>query len=341
MNADPKIDILSTLESNPSAIFTDKALSVKALADALKKKHADAEVDLSTDKGRKAVASRARSVVTVKTSIDNAGKELNAGLREQINAVDEIRRHVRTDLDSLRDTIRKPLADWEAQEEARVAQHKELIEKIVQASYVSQEDTSEIIAERIAWMEGLDLSETAMQEFSMHARGKQEFALNQLRPALVRAKETEETRAELEKLRKLQAEQAEREAKAQQELEAEKKAEAEKHAAAEAEERQKREAAEQAAAAAEAARKEAEEKAEREKREIIAEQERKELQRLENERREQEEAEARAENKRHRAKIHRAAIQAFQDAGDMGEPQAQKIVAAIAAGAIPHVSITY
>lgn len=341
MNADPKIDVLTAIESNPSAIFSDKSLSVADLVAKLKQRHDGEKVDLSTDKGRKAVASRARSVVAVKTSIDNAGKELNSGLRDKINAVDEIRREVRSELDALRDTIRKPLTDWEQQEESRIADHKALIERIVEASYVSQADTSDAISQRIDWLHGLDLSETALQEFSVHAQGKRDFALNQLRPAWERAKETEEARAELERLRKLQAEQEEREAKAQKELDAARQAEAEKHAAAEAEERRKREAAEQAAAAAEAAREEAEAKAEQERKDLIAAQERKELERLEGIRKQEKEERSRAENKRHRNKIHRSAVQAIQDAGDLGEPQAQKIVAAIAAGAIPNVSISY
>ena len=218
MNADPQIDIVSVLEKDPGAIFTDKALNVEVLVTKLRAKHQDGFVDLSTDKGRRAVARNARSVVSMKTLIDKAGKEMNAHLREKINAVDDVRKHVRESLDALRDEIRKPLTDWEIQEEARIAQHKELIERIVQGSYVSQEDTSASIGERIAWMAGLDLSETALQEFSLHAKGKQEFALAQLRPALERAQQAEAERAELDRLRKQQAEKEAIEAEERKEL---------------------------------------------------------------------------------------------------------------------------
>lgn len=341
MNAKADISVVSVIKEDPSAIFRDAKLSVGAIVSELEANNENAIDDLGTDKGRKAIASRAHAVTKLKTSMDGAGKELNAGKRAEIEDVDKIRRQVREELDALKSRIRKPLDNWEAQEQARKDEHAALIAKIDQATFVSQDDTSATIGERIQWLENLDLSEASIQEFSEAAKGKAEFALNNLRAAHENALKAEAEREELERLRKQQAEQAAREAQERDVREAKEREEAQKRAAAEAEERRKREAAEMAARAAEQARKEAEEKAERERQALIEAQERKERERIEAERKAQAEAEKKARNKAHRRKINNAALAALQDAGNMGEPQAKIVLTAIASGEIPYVSINY
>lgn len=341
MNAPVKISAVSIVKDDPAAIFRDPNLSVSTIADELRKQN-DGEVnDLGTDKGRKAIASRAHAVTKLKTAMDGAGKELNASKRAEIEAVDKIRREVREKLDAVKEGIRAPLDRWEEQEQARKDQHGALITQIENATFVSQDDDSASIGERIEWLEGLDLSEAALQEFSAAATGKANFALNNLRSAHEKAKTAEAERAELERLRAIQAEQEKRDAAERAERQAKEKAEAEEREAVEAEEKRKREAAEQAAIAAETARKEAEDKAARERKALIEEQDRKERERLDNERREREAAEERARDKEHRKTVNQGAVSAIMEAAGIGEDRATKIVTAIASGAVPHVSITY
>ena len=81
--------------------------------------------DLTTDKGRKAIASLAYKVSQSKTALDNAGKKLTEDQKQAIAAVDAARKKIRDRLDLLRDEARKPLTDWEAAEDARAERIKE------------------------------------------------------------------------------------------------------------------------------------------------------------------------------------------------------------------------
>lgn len=69
-----------------------------------------------------------------KTYIDNAGKDLVAELKALPKQIDESRRVVRERLDALKDEVRRPLTEWEAEqerikaEEAMNAMHAEALE---------------------------------------------------------------------------------------------------------------------------------------------------------------------------------------------------------------------
>ena len=74
--------------------------------------------DVSTDKGRKAIASMAYRVAQSKTYIESHGKELAAELKELPKLVDSNRKYVKDFLDALKDKVRKPLDEWEAEQES-------------------------------------------------------------------------------------------------------------------------------------------------------------------------------------------------------------------------------
>ena len=86
--------------------------------------------DLTTDKGRKAIASLAYKVSQSKTALDNAGKKLTEDQKQAIAAVDAARKKIRDRLDLLRDEARKPLTDWEAAEDARAERIKETLSNL-------------------------------------------------------------------------------------------------------------------------------------------------------------------------------------------------------------------
>src|SRR5690606_30208205 len=83
--------------------------------------------DLTTDKGRKAVASLAFKVRKSKTALDNLGKQLVDDLKEIPKKIDAERKRMRDTLDALADEVRQPLTDWEAAEEQRTDAHKQAI----------------------------------------------------------------------------------------------------------------------------------------------------------------------------------------------------------------------
>jgi len=82
------------------------------------------EHDVSTLKGRTSIAGTAYKVARSKTYLDGLGKQLVAEIKQQAAAVDAERKYIRDTLDELRDSIRKPLDEWEAADEARKATHQ-------------------------------------------------------------------------------------------------------------------------------------------------------------------------------------------------------------------------
>ena len=85
--------------------------------------------DVESVQGRKDIASMAHKVSKSKVALDNLGKDLVKGWKDNAKKVDADRKKVRDDLDALRDSIRGPLTKWEAEQEA-VKQAKELAAKI-------------------------------------------------------------------------------------------------------------------------------------------------------------------------------------------------------------------
>jgi hypothetical protein len=75
--------------------------------------------DLSTAKGRAAVASLAHKVARSKTFLDDVGKEVVAEWKKQAADVDVLRKTIRDRLDALKAEVRAPLDQWEAAEAER------------------------------------------------------------------------------------------------------------------------------------------------------------------------------------------------------------------------------
>lgn len=306
--------------------------------------------DISTKKGRDAIASLAHKVARSKTALDSAGKDLNADLRAKINVVDEERRKIRDRLDALKAEVRKPLDEWEAAEEARIEGIKTRIRRIEEAVHRPLAASSEC-AELITKIEAVALDESFAEFLPIAAKAK-DTALASLRQTLSAMQQREAEQAELARLR---AEAAAREEADRQRREAE-EAEARRIAAEKAEadraaqiEREKQEAAQRAAAEAEArakaeAERLAQEAAAREaalarqlaeakaREEAAAQAER---DRIEAERKAEADARAKREaDKAHRARIQSeiaTALEAYEAAGAMA------MADAIIGGSIPHV----
>lgn len=203
--------------------------------------------DLTTDSGRKAIASVAYKVSRSKTALDDAGKKLTEEQRRAIDAVNAERSKIRERLDSLRDEVRKPLTDWEAAEKARVEALQERVRSTFLVPAVNA--TAAELRKRLEEVEAVELDDSWAEYIGDAERGKLQ-ALVVLRPALAAAEKAEADAAELEKLRAQAAkhEAAEAKRKAQEKADRERLAaeERERERLAEIEE-QKRVAAEQAA----------------------------------------------------------------------------------------------
>lgn len=247
-------DIAIIVRDNPGIVLFD----APKYDEFLKKKREEVEsfvADITTDAGRKAIASLAYSVAREKTKLDAAGKLAKEAALQTCQKVDEARRKIAADFDALRDQARKPLDDWEAANAAREAKAREIIATLNTAAVVPMDATAESVKATLEAIRLLDTSDAALQEFSATATQAKQLAFVSLSTAAARLDKAEAERQELERLR------AENEARIAAELEAARIAE-EQRLKAEAVERarvaeEKRKADE--LARIEAAKKEAEE----------------------------------------------------------------------------------
>lgn len=317
-------DLVVIEKQNAMAVFTTKE-QLDPIIEAIEKEARSLVPDVSTRKGRDAIASMAHKVARSKTYIDNAGKDLVAELKALPKQIDESRRIVRERLDALKDEVRRPLTEWEAEQERIKA------EEAMNAMHA----------------EALEMNIRFDQELAAKFEADHEMALL-MNKDFDRDREEQRRQAEQaqrerdERLKQEAAEQARRDAEAKHkaEIEAAARREAEEKARAELAERQRVEAEQRAARE----KQEAEARAEREKEEAVAaerrRQEEAEAARLAEEQRKAEEEARRAADKEHRRTVNR---RVYADLIAQGIPEefAQKAVLAIAGGKVQDAHIKY
>jgi hypothetical protein len=363
---------LAAIAALPTEIFTaEKAAEI--VAD-LRREILTIDRDVSTKKGREAIASMAAKIARTKTAADTFGKQLKAEYKAKVDGIDAIRRIFWDGLEALQKEFRAPLTEFEEAEKARVDGHEAALAAIAGLTALDGVPTTDAIADRLTIAQAVDTS--TFQEFTARAEAAKADAVAKLEAMLKAAEQRDAERAELERLRRedearrqreredqiaaqaraeaeakarQEAEEAERRAQAEQRrIEREAREAAERAAAEQRRAEQEKQDAEERAAAAERRAKEAAEQAERDrvaaeeraKREAEAAVER-ERQRVEQERREAEEAARRREQDReHRAKIHREIVAALK-LFSIDEDTARAIVTAIAKGDMPHAVIVY
>lgn len=355
MNA--TFEIATIVETNPAAVLTD----AKTYTEWYRyiKAETDAHVpDLSTLKGRDAIKSLAFKVTRSKTAIDAAGKKLNEDARAQINKVDEVRRKIKAELDTLADEVRKPLTEWESAEADRLAYVKEYFDWLESCAIVGQSDGVPEIAAKIKAVEAGRCDAAEFQGTFDQAVAAKARILAALSTSLARAEKAEADAIELERLRKQAAERAEAEAKKA----ALEHAERDRVARERDEEASRMRAAEEEKArlhkAAEDARLKAERDAEAD-RQKVAREHQAALDRAEAEKQAVIDAAARAERQREAEAKQAADDQAKRDADQKhrtevkgrvkealkglgaSEPTAVKIVLAIIAGEVPNVTLRF
>lgn len=314
------------------------------------------EPDLTTKKGRDAIASRAFKVRKIKTALDSLGKEQVDRLKEIPKLIDAERKRMRDELDALADEVRKPLTEWEQAEEERVAGHKKRIQWLQDFALCDEANAAAMRAQ-IEDLEAV-LVDQSWEEFEAEAHRTKADTLSAMRAALIQREKYEAEQEELAELRRKQAEQeqkdreaeiarqaaekakAEAEAKARQEQEAAAKREADAKAAAERAEQERADAIErqkQAEARAEAEKLAAEQRA----KEAAEAARQAEVKRQADEKAAEEAAAKKREaDTKHKKEINNAALAAFVDNG-LPEECAKQAVILIAKGLIPAVKITY
>lgn len=335
------------VEANPVSVLLDEGLRIRFLAEI------EAEIDrhvpdLTTDKGRKEIGRLARRYASTKTAIDEAGKALNAKAREQIDAVDVVRRELRAELDKMRDRAREPLTKWEEAEAARLAEVERIMTLLRQAPVLLAADTSDTIAVRISEVEAVP-NEAEYAQMKATAIGALKAAHASLIQAEADRAELARLRAESEARQRAEAERLAAEKRSEEERTAAERRATEEAALKEREEKaaREREAAEAARAAAEAEAKAAREEAEKaqaEARRLAAEKaeaDRAEYARKAEEARLAAEEAARQNDRKHRSAVMKAAKEALMAKCNIDEGKARDIVTAITQGLIPNVTVNF
>ena len=282
--------------------------------------------DLSTKKGRDRVASLAAQVSRSKTAIEKPGREYLKRLKEAVRPAEaEIKRFVDA-CDELRDATRRPLTEWEVEQERIKA----------------EEAMNALHAEALVMNEEFDLQRAAQIE------ADHEMAL------LMNDKfdrDREEQRRQAEQAQRERDERLKQEAADKAKREAEERHKAELDAAA------RREAEEKARAdAAERKRKEDADRAEREKQDAIAEEKRKaqeeadrikreaeakEKARLAEEQRKADEQAKREADVKHRKTVGTNIVNALTSYTSLTREQAIEVLTALKDDLIPCAKIHY
>jgi colicin import membrane protein len=335
---------------------------IEKVVGAIREEALKTPVDLTTDKGRKLIASAAYSVAQKKTAIDARGKSLTEESRKLIDAVNASRNAFKTRLQEVQDEVRKPLTDWEAAEDARIAAIKERIAKTFNGARLAFDDTPEAgsrtaanLKEIIAEAEAVAIDQSWQEYLPAAAVAKDDF-LRDARRLLASREQAEAQEAELARLRAAEQERIAKEAaeKAEADRLAEIKRrddelkEAEARAAAKA--KADAEQAEAARVAKEAADREAERKAAADREAALQKQiadQKAETERAAQAERDRIAAQAKAEEdakaKREADQAHRAAIRkAIAAAVSAIKDQSPEAIAdALIEGKIPHVEVKF
>lgn len=318
-------DLVVIEKKNAMAVFTSND-QLDPLIEAIEKEARSLVPDVTTKKGRDAIASMAHKVARSKTYIDNAGKDLVAELNALPKQIDESRRVVRERLDALKDEVRRPLTEWEAEQERIKA----------------EEAMNEMHAE------ALEMNIKFDQELAAKFEADHEMALlmdkDIDRERADKAAEAERQRiAREEGIKRLAEEKAKREAeeKHRAELEASARREAEERAAKERAERERIEDQQRAErekqAAVEAERRKAQEEADRIRREA----EQREQARLDEEKRKADEQARREADVNHRKFVGTEIVKALLANTSLTRDQAIEVLTAVKDGRIPHTGISY
>ncbi|EML7115193.1 hypothetical protein RE131_002576 [Klebsiella variicola] len=282
--------------------------------------------DLTTKKGRDRVASLAAQVSRSKTAIEKPGREYLKRLKEAVRPAEaEIKRFVDA-CDELRDATRRPLTEWEAEQE-RIKE-----EEAMNALHV----------------EALAMNEEFDRQMAARIESDHEMALlmNDAfdREQADKAAEAERQRiAHEEEIKRLAEEKAKREAEERHraELEAAARREAEERAAKERAERERIEGIQRAErekqAAIEAERRKAQEEADRSRREA----EQREQARLAEEKRKADEQARREADVKHRKTVGTDIVKALMANTSLTRDQAIEVLTAVKDGRIPHTGISY
>lgn len=302
---------------NAKEVFSEKGVpdlieKVKALA--------VPKLDPKTDEGLEERRSLAYKIARTKTGVDNMGKEYVGELKKVTTAIDGRRKHWRDTMYALQEAVRKPLTDHENAEKARKAGHTDAIQQMRDLMAYDYEPTSADVEKRITQV--AEIAKRDFEEFAEQAQTVADNASGRLSEKLAAVIKAEQDAAELEELRKKQAEQDEKNRQVQLEKEAEERAAAKVQADLDAANKRAEEAEKRAAAPQQPVQQAAPPATTAAPPATTA-------------------APASNPDAEHKRKINQQIVQALMDSCMLSESAAKAVVIEIARGKIPNTTINY
>ncbi|HGW8501913.1 TPA: hypothetical protein ACNRPQ_000007 [Raoultella ornithinolytica] len=323
-------------KKNAMAVFTNND-QLDPLIEAIEKEARSLVPDVTTKKGRDAIASMAHKVARSKTYIDNAGKDLVAELKALPKKIDESRRIARERLDALKDEVRRPLTEWEDEQDRIKAE--EAMNALHAEALAMNEEFDRQLAARIEsdhemallMNDAFDREQSEKKAEAERQRIAREEDIKRQAEEKAKREAEEKHRAELEASARREAEERAAKERAERErIEAQQRAERDRIAA-----EQKAEADKQAAIEAE--RRKAQEEADRIRREA----EQREQARLAEEKRKADEQARREADVKHRKAVGTEIVKALLANTSLTRDQAIEVLTAVKDGRIPHTGISY
>ena len=181
----PKVEIVPFEESVIAQAFKQEN-GVMDLFEEMKSKVASLVFDAEDPKARAEMKSIAYAISRSKTTVDDFGKDLVSGIKNQAKLIDSQRKDWRESCDKLRDHVRAPLDAWEAQEEAKnqvfadrlrsievirdqdyqyhsAAQIKEILSSLKSAK-ITDEDYADLVPQaKLAKFEAIEVLDAALE----------------------------------------------------------------------------------------------------------------------------------------------------------------------------------
>jgi hypothetical protein len=192
---EPKVFRFSDFIADPGLAFKVEQEDFERIL----KEYEEAEMkqppfDMTSLKERKAVASKAAVYPRHKSKIDDNGKKLVSVWKKQAKAVDDRRKAIRDMLDRLKAATRKPLTDWEAQEDLkarRVAEDEATFTRLATVELTELDDISTALGE----LEAISVTEGIHGGHAARLKGLQNAArrvIETQREAILRSQEAQD-----------------------------------------------------------------------------------------------------------------------------------------------------
>lgn len=205
-------DLIATINQDSAPVIY-RAGGLGVFFDHIAAQVADEVVDITTKAGRDRLASLAAQVSRSKTAVEKPGREYLKKIKELPREIEKELKVFVDQCDALRDQVRAPLTEWEAEQREIVERHNAELERIKTAGLTDYETAAEVkqIISDLSEYDFEAIDDERRDQYVKTVSGSL-FQLNRLAIQLEKAEADARELAEL-RAKQAEAEQRERERK--------------------------------------------------------------------------------------------------------------------------------